>query len=102
MNYLLDEDYHSLVPPGIMNYLRDEDYHSLTPSGNHSSISWEILNLFSLKKWNFRILLGKYQTVFQEEKLTLVNHVGESTLLGEENCSLTLWGIPKCETDYLI
>src|SRR3954462_1967098 len=38
MNYLLDEDYHSLTPPGIMNYLLDEDYHSLTPLGSHLSI----------------------------------------------------------------
>src|SRR4051812_27746733 len=59
--------------------------------------------LFSLtKKWHLSTLLGKYQTVFQEEKRPLVNYVEESTLLGEENCSSALWGIPKCETDYLI
>src|SRR4051812_11404019 len=50
--------------------------------------------LFSLtKKWHLSTLLGKYQAVFQEEKRPLVNYVEESTLLGEENCSSTLWGM---------
>src|SRR3954468_20406768 len=41
--------------------------------------------LFSLtKKWHLLTLLGKYQTVFQEEKLPLVNYVEESIFLREE------------------
>src|SRR3954469_7814018 len=75
--------------------LAERDCHSLTPLGIICRSAGRFQIIFFDEKWHLLTLLGKYQTVFPEEKLPLVNYVEESALLGEENCSSTLWGIPK-------
>src|SRR4051812_42678636 len=82
-----------------MNYLLDEDYHSLTPLGNHLSICWEILIIFFDEKVASFDLVGEIPNSCRRKNGHLSIMSRNSHFLKKRTARRPSG---ECEIDYLI